>query len=1503
MLSVEEVRAQACPTNMLLLPEDGGYATLGDNPALRLDSAFTIEAWVRLNSTADRSTIIEKSNGGNTINYSLALGTLNTVVARVSGPTGVVSLTSGFVPNIADWHHYAVVFRPNDSLIIYVDGEFSAGIKTQARSLTTGTDILRIGSSGLTGGKNLYGAIDEVRLWKIARKQADIKADKNRVVAKNSSGLSAYLSFNDDAVNGSFFENKGLIATLVSGGMLVASSAPIEGTAASYKLKTKEAIVRLPVLKCGNRYDTVVRVRNLGLDSVNVTEMGLLRGTAFSVAGPETLILPPDSSFYGEIRIQFNPTVSGIYVDTLVIGSSSACAGQIKIPLIDTFISVGFETVQKQISIGNTLNCDLPLTKRVTLKNTGASALNITNAYFVDAIGASVVTAIPFELRVGESKEVEIRVEKGTDGYVMSELILESDACQRTASIDVTITRETIRYFAPAKVEINERVILSDKLVLDTVVRFTNTSQRSILITSASVTGVSQFEVYPQFAATALPAGETLEIPLRFTTSNCGSFNGNLRVFGTPCGIDATIRLSVGVVAPKPELPTIVDMGFSCDIKDTLLLLRNPYDSAITLTGYSFSVPGVFSTSTSFPLKIPALGYKLLDLRFKPAIEKEYEVKLSMTNARCGAISITFRGSYGTKSLAVTPSMDFGRGCDMSPVSREITFTNNSPREVTVAKALILNTIQYQFLDLELPATVPAGGSKNFKIEFRPEAGLVSKGIAYFKIAEGCRTSEAELYGSREEPKLNLSNDALEFDTVCPSLSRTLDLLLNNSGVDSIDVSHTFVAASGGFTLVNAPSALKKGLNTLQVKFSPVSNGSYLDTLVISTIGCSSVYRIALSGSGGSVPELSYSAESIVFGKVEIGKIEEKCVTVSNASCTPITLLPSSFTFSDAKYALKQTTIDQLPKKLVNGETFDICIVYRPEEHSIDVVDLEVIPAGGSSGVVRLSGQGVAPKITISDTTLDFGFVPLGDIAPRTLTIHNEGDHPATLTFSFDPPGGGFATELISLYVPEGEERVMSIEFKPLIADLYEGQLNINGADVPLHIKLRGIGSERGLVINLTELEFGNVRVNTQKHEEIKITANVFPTRLEKVAIASGPASANFSVKLDHPLPYYFYNPDDVISASVTYEPHSEEQHAAALELRSTDQMIELALTGRGIDAHIVTEDLIDFEVAELEVSTFKSFDITNTGLYPLKVRSASTELPFEVAAIDETIPPGETHSFNVGFTPASKKEVQGELHIVSDAAEGERVIRLVGKGGDLTQSVPRIAYELPVNGVSAVIGEQVTTPITIYGNKLDQFTSDSFYIEVRHDPWMLYLYGADASNSVTNGMALETGKLNDTVFYVRGWGQPFTLEAGKSLIELKGEALFGPRERTEMEIVKAYPSTLSTITQDVSVFRVTNCKDQAAGAIHKGAYAVQNAYPTPTSTSAIIEYTLGFMGGADIEIVDDMGRVVKQVTLPERPKGQHTYQLDVTDLANGHYSGLFRSREFMKRIDLIIQH
>ena len=105
-----------------------------------------------------------------------------------------IQVTSGSQPAINGWQHIAAVWEGGD-LKIYVNGQFDGMIKT-------GTPIpnslpLWVGSSPFGITTTWRGAIDEVRIWSVARSQDQIQSNMNQYICGNEKGLRAYWSFDE----------------------------------------------------------------------------------------------------------------------------------------------------------------------------------------------------------------------------------------------------------------------------------------------------------------------------------------------------------------------------------------------------------------------------------------------------------------------------------------------------------------------------------------------------------------------------------------------------------------------------------------------------------------------------------------------------------------------------------------------------------------------------------------------------------------------------------------------------------------------------------------------------------------------------------------------------------------------------------------------------------------------------------------------------------------------------------------------------------------------------------------------------------------------------------------------------------------------------------------------------------------------------------------------------------------------------------------------------------
>ncbi len=101
-------------------------------------------------------------------------------------------------PVAGSWQHFALVASQSGNVMkIFRNGQLVAskvGMTPFVQS--AGRDLL-IGSSGLLGGSNYAGQMDEIRIWNVARSDAQILANWNKSLTVPQTGLIAYWRFDE----------------------------------------------------------------------------------------------------------------------------------------------------------------------------------------------------------------------------------------------------------------------------------------------------------------------------------------------------------------------------------------------------------------------------------------------------------------------------------------------------------------------------------------------------------------------------------------------------------------------------------------------------------------------------------------------------------------------------------------------------------------------------------------------------------------------------------------------------------------------------------------------------------------------------------------------------------------------------------------------------------------------------------------------------------------------------------------------------------------------------------------------------------------------------------------------------------------------------------------------------------------------------------------------------------------------------------------------------------
>ncbi|MFN5704612.1 MAG: LamG domain-containing protein [bacterium] len=376
-------------------------------PPIAGNTAKTIEAWVKTTANCDpnngglQNVIVDMGTQATGLRFTLNILFSNAIRVEVQG-NGI----SGTTPiNDGLWHHVAAVYDPlaMTKVTLYLDGVVEATGNFTVTVNTSSTGNIQLGRR-VDGIHHFNGSMDEVRVWNVARTQAQITNNMNAILCNPTTNLIAYFPFFEGTAGINNVANNQINSFGNSFGDVTLNNFSLTGAISNYVagkvLTAGMTYTKTNLTRCNTytwplnnqTYTTsgnylAKTIKSNGCDSIvklNLTITNILRSNV-NINACDTFLWSQNGNIY---------TNSGTYSDTVI--SSLGCDSIVTLNLTINTIPPTIQNVsacdsytwsennqtytqstQAFINLKNSRGCDSLLILNLTINKKDSSSLNV----------------------------------------------------------------------------------------------------------------------------------------------------------------------------------------------------------------------------------------------------------------------------------------------------------------------------------------------------------------------------------------------------------------------------------------------------------------------------------------------------------------------------------------------------------------------------------------------------------------------------------------------------------------------------------------------------------------------------------------------------------------------------------------------------------------------------------------------------------------------------------------------------------------------------------------------------------------------------------------------------------------------------------------------------------------------------------------------------------------------------------------------------------------------
>jgi hypothetical protein len=623
--------------------------------------------------------------------------------------------------------------------------------------------------------------------------------------------------------------------------------------------------------------------------------------------------------------------------------------------------------------------------------------------------------------------------------------------------------------------------------------------------------------------------------------------------------------------------------------------------------------------------------------------------------------------------------------------TRDLIISNVSNTILTIREIKVASEPEgaFSLADVRTPAAVSTDAISvapqsevSVGVVFTPKtAGLKTGTLQITSDAANVSPLTVSLEGTGTDvpmPTLVVSPAAIDFGAAEIGLARTLTVSMRNEGTKGVTISELALMAADGvsFELVAAPDlptvVSPNDTVTAELRFVPTTTGTATGTLHILSDDSDNPDMV-LPVSGEALPEpvvqLTVSPSPMDFGEIRVDTAQTLPLSMTNIGSAPLDV--TGLTVSNGVNNIFQLGLDRQTPFTVNpGDTETINVVFRPTAAGVFTGTVG-IQSNVPAAMVPLRGTGIAPAITLTPATLDFGVVSVGSSRTLTVTAMNTGR--AALNISaITIAGVGFTlgADATPGILQPNATKTFEVTYQPNSRGVASGVVRVNNdtaENAVAEIPLGGTGAAPGISVTPNVIDFGGVLVGESGTQTFTI-GNPGNAMLELSASISSPTNDVFVLEN---MPASLA-PSAQATVTIRFNPSAAGAVRATVQLTSNavPNAITMQVTGTGIALSelIVTPPFWDFGEVALGEAPIVDLIIENGNPTPVTITNidivAGADAGFALQTAfgnDVVLTPNGSTTATVVYTPSTPGPSEGLMRVESSAGDVEVGLNGVG--------------------------------------------------------------------------------------------------------------------------------------------------------------------------------------------------------------------------------------------------